>query len=86
MLDIYNQQFWIVYILKCNDSKPYTGYTKDLNERLKKHDKGSVPTTKNRRPVKLVTYIAFTDKNKAMQYEKYLKTGSGRAVLYKRFW
>jgi putative endonuclease len=78
--------FHYVYILRCHDGKPYTGHNQNLNDRLNRHHRGSVPATKDRRPIQLVTYIAFSDKYKAIEYEKYLKTGSGRAVLYKRFW
>ena len=77
--------FHYVYILLCRDGKHYTGCTADLEDRLNRHHRGSVPSTKNRRPLQLVTYIAFSDKYKAFEYEKYLKTGSGRAVLNKRF-
>ena len=77
---------YYVYILKCNDGKPYTGHTHDLGDRINRHQRGSVPATKDRRPVELITYLVFSDKYKALEYEKYLKTGSGRAVLYKRFW
>lgn len=73
-----------VYILKCRDGKYYTGCTKDLEDRLARHNRGSVPATKDRRPLELVTYISFSDKYKAFAYEKYLKTGSGRATMYKR--
>lgn len=78
--------FYFVYILKCSDGKPYTGITKNLSDRLNRHNKGSVPATIKRRPVELLSYIAFKQKYKAYEYEKYLKTGSGRAVLKKRFW
>ena len=74
-----------VYILRCADGKPYTGCTKNLDDRLSRHSRGSVPATKNRRPVQLETYIAFSNKYQAFDFEKYLKTGSGRAFLYKRF-
>jgi predicted GIY-YIG superfamily endonuclease len=77
-----NPQF--VYILRCADGKFYTGCTKDLNDRLHRHQRGSVPATKNRRPVQLITYIAFDDKYRAFAFEKYLKSGSGRAFMYKR--
>ena len=70
-----------VYILQCNDEKPYTGCTHDLEDRMARHHRGSVPATKDRRPLELVTYIAFNDKYKAFEFEKYLKTGSGRASL-----
>ncbi len=77
--------FYYVYILKCADNSYYSGCTKDLVDRLDWHNRGSVPATKDRRPVELVTYIAFNDKYKAFEYEKYLKTGPGRAVMRKRF-
>jgi putative endonuclease len=48
-----------VYILSCSDGKPYTGCTGDLKERKLRHDKGQVPATANRLPVKLITYFAF---------------------------
>jgi len=78
------ENFHYVYILKCADEKYYTSCTSDLEDRLACQQRGSVPATKDRRPVALVTFIAFTDKYKAFEYEKYLKPGSGRAVMKKR--
>ena len=75
---------WTVYILKCADGKFYTGCTSDLEDRIKRHLAGEVPATHVRLPVSLVTYIVFSEKQKAYDFEKYLKTGSGRAVMYKR--
>lgn len=76
---------YTVYILKCTDGKPYTGCTENLEERLARHNNGHVPATENRRPIKLVTYVVFEDKYKAFAFEKYLKSGSGRAFLGKHF-
>jgi putative endonuclease len=75
---------WFVYILKCSDENLYTGCTENLDDRLKRHNSGYVQATKLRLPVALITYIAFTDKYKAFAFEKYLKSGSGRAFLNKR--
>jgi len=75
---------WIVYILKCADGKFYTGCTTNLDDRMKRHHGGEVPSTKNRLPVILITYVVFSEKQKAYDFEKYLKTGSGRAVMNKR--
>ena len=75
----------IVYLLMCADKKPYTGCTTMLDKRIERHKKGYVPATKNRRPLKLITYIAFSDKYRAFEFEKYLKSGSGRAFLHKHF-
>jgi len=73
-----------VYILRCNDGLPYTGCTSDLKERLQRHIKCHVPATKPRLPVELIFYCAFKDKYKAYEFEKYLKSGSGRAFMQKR--
>ena len=74
---------WYVYILSCADGKPYTGCTDDWEERLIRHNKGYVTATKNRLPVKLISYFAFSNKYTAFNFEKYLKSGSGRAFLKK---
>lgn len=76
---------WKVYILKCSDRTYYTGCTSDIEQRLKRHAKGEVLYTSKRLPVELITYIAFTDKYKAYQFEKYMKSGSGKAFANKRF-
>lgn len=75
---------YYVYILKCKDGKTYVGCTDNLEDRIKRHKSGWVPATKNRLPVELITYLVFLDKYKAFNFEKYLKSGSGRAFLKKR--
>lgn len=75
---------YFVYILQCADGDLYTGCTDNLDERLKRHNHGYVPATKDRLPAKLISYTAFIDKYKAFNFEKYLKSGSGRAFLKKR--
>jgi predicted GIY-YIG superfamily endonuclease len=57
----------------------YVGVTDDLKSRLSKHNAGEVPHTSKYRPWRLNTYIAFSDASKAFAFEKYLKSGSGRA-------
>ena len=76
---------WYVYILKCSDGSYYTGCTNNLDDRIKRHKGGDVHYTQDKLPVKLITYIAFTDKYKAFEFEKYLKSGSGIAFRNKRF-
>ncbi|MCG8576662.1 MAG: GIY-YIG nuclease family protein [Flavobacteriales bacterium] len=73
-----------VYLLKCKDETIYTGCTNNLDNRLKRHQKGEVHYTKSRLPIELVTYVCFTDKYKAYNFEKYLKSGSGKAFANKR--
>lgn len=71
-----------IYSLKCKDGY-YIGCTDDINGRLERHQRGQVPATANRLPVKLEFYFAIEDKYKAFNFEKYLKSGSGRAFLKK---
>ena len=71
-----------VYSLKCNDGY-YVGCTDDLKKRMERHLNGHVPATINRRPLELKFYFAIKDKYKAFEFEKYLKSGSGRAFINK---
>ncbi|TRX59369.1 GIY-YIG nuclease family protein [Fulvivirga sp. M361] len=75
---------WYVYFLKCSDNTYYTGCTSNLDERIKRHGQGQVKYTRERLPVELITYTAFSDRNKAYNFEKYLKSGSGIAFRNKR--
>ena len=79
-------KFFYVYIIKSQSSPVhfYTGYTKDLDDRLNHHNAGAVPATKPYRPWAYKTCIAFTDEQKARAFERYLKTQSGRAFAKKR--
>jgi predicted GIY-YIG superfamily endonuclease len=74
-----------VYILKCSNGEYYKGCTSNIEERLERHHKGWVDATKNLLPLNLITYTAFTDKYKSYEFEKYLKSGSGRAFIKKHF-
>ncbi len=76
--------YW-VYILKCNDEGFYVGCTDNLKERIKRHKNGYVNATKYRLPIVLYSYFGFRDKYIAFNFEKYLKTGSGRAFAKKHF-
>jgi predicted GIY-YIG superfamily endonuclease len=76
-------RFYYVYILKCKDGLPYTGCTDNLKNRIDRHNKGYVPATKERLPIKLIFYFAFSNKYTAFNFEKYLKSSSGRAFLKK---
>jgi putative endonuclease len=76
---------WFVYILKCADNTFYTGCTSDLDKRLIRHSNGENIYTKARLPVEVVFYSAFINKYKAFEFERYLKSGSGKAFARKRF-
>ncbi|HAT68799.1 MAG: excinuclease ABC subunit C [Candidatus Yonathbacteria bacterium RIFOXYC2_FULL_47_9] len=75
---------YYIYSLKCKDGY-YIGCTDNLKGRFERHQKGHVPATATRLPVTLDFYLAISDKHKAFEFEKYLKSGSGRAFVKKHF-
>lgn len=77
--------FYYTYVLKSTkDGDLYVGWTKDLKKRVEHHNNGLVLATRNRRPFILVYYEACLNKNSAIQREKSLKSGFGRAYLKRR--
>jgi predicted GIY-YIG superfamily endonuclease len=55
----------------------YVGLTDDLKQRFADHNAGRSVHTSQYRPWRLVCYVAFANKRKAMAFEAYLKSGSG---------
>lgn len=76
---------WYVYILKSKDNTHYVGCTSNLKQRLDAHENGYVKSTKHKLPIELVVCTAFKNKYKAYYFEKYLKSGSGRAFSKRHF-
>lgn len=76
-----------VYIIhSINDpNQVYVGHTKHLKKRLSDHNCGTTAHTEKYMPWTLKVYIAFSDEMKAIEFEKYLKSGSGREFRKKRF-
>jgi putative endonuclease len=63
-----------VYILRCSDNTLYTGWTTDLNRRLKCHNSGKGSKyTRCRLPVKIVYYENLPDKSSALKRECEIK-------------
>lgn len=77
-------KFYYVYILLCSDGQLYTGCSGNLKDRYSRHQRGEVFSTKDKRPLKLLWCGAFPDRTFAFAFEKYLKSGSGRAFARKR--
>ena len=65
-----------VYILKCVNGKFYTGFSSNFEQRLRAHQKGDVKFTSSRLPVGVAHLSHFVVKQKAYDFERYLKTGS----------
>lgn len=79
---------YYVYLLRSIDfpDQTYRGYTEDLKTRIKDHNAGRSKHTSKYMTWELITYHAFANKEKAKEFEQYLKTGSGKAFANKRFW
>lgn len=74
-----------VYILKCADGHLYVGCTSNLARLMERHAKGQVHHTSSRLPIVCVAAFGFVDKYIAYKFEKYLKTGWGRAFMGRHF-
>ncbi|MGL4874101.1 MAG: GIY-YIG nuclease family protein [Clostridium sp.] len=63
-----------VYILKCKDDTLYTGWTNNLEKRVKMHKEGKgAKYTRGRGPLELIYYQEFSDKKDAMKKEYEIK-------------
>jgi putative endonuclease len=77
-----------VYLLQSisHPDQRYVGLTSNIDTRLAAHNAGQSSHTAKYRPWKIITYHAFADESKAADFEKYLKSGSGKAFGLKHFW
>ncbi|MGB4958113.1 MAG: GIY-YIG nuclease family protein, partial [Saprospiraceae bacterium] len=79
-------QYYYVYVLMSeSDNFFYTGYTKNLPNRIIEHEAGKVKSTVGRRPLKLIYWEGCLNQQDATRREKYLKSGSGKIYLRNRF-
>lgn len=76
-----------VYILRsdANRAKHYVGRASNVHDRLEWHNYGPCGYTIRHRPWSIVVSIDFTDEAVAVRFEKYLKSGSGRAFAKRHF-
>jgi putative endonuclease len=73
---------YFVYVLQSKKNKKlYYGLTKDLENRLEEHNKGSVPSTKSRLPFDLVYFEKVDTVSEARKKERYFKSGFGRKYI-----
>ncbi|MBN1326239.1 GIY-YIG nuclease family protein [Candidatus Falkowbacteria bacterium] len=76
---------WTVYILQSQKDKScYTGITLNLKNRINFHNLGYSRYTSAKKPYELIWYCVFNSKKVAIDFEKYLKSGSGIAFRNKR--
>jgi len=65
---------YYVYMLKCRDNSLYTGYTNNIEKRLKKHNEGVASKyTRSRLPVEVVYHEEYENRGKAMSREANIK-------------
>jgi putative endonuclease len=63
-----------VYLLRCADDSLYTGWTVDLDARLRRHGAGTASAyTRSRRPVALALALPMPDRSAAMREEARIK-------------
>ena len=76
-----------VYVLRSlsEPTRPYVGLTSDVSARLGFHNAGLSPHTSKYRPWELVVALEFATEDRAIEFEKYLKTGSGHAFAKRHF-
>ena len=75
---------FIVYVIQSKvDGRLYKGMTSDISTRLKEHNLGHNFSTSPYCPWELVYTKEFSDRHEAREWEKYLKSGSGRKYLKK---
>jgi predicted GIY-YIG superfamily endonuclease len=76
-----------VYVLR-SDRDPerhYVGLTSDVDRRLEWHNTGPCGYTRDHRPWSVVVSLEFPNEEAAVRFEKYLKSGSGRAFSKRHF-
>jgi predicted GIY-YIG superfamily endonuclease len=81
------EMYFYVYLLVSieNPEKHYVGLTRDLDDRLRRHNAGEVPHASKYLPWRIETVVAFRSHAKAIAFERYLKSGSGREFSRRHF-
>jgi putative endonuclease len=66
---------YYVYILRCDDGSYYTGYTKDVDHRIKQHRQGrGARYTRMHEPDDVVYVEAVGSRGEAMKREREIKS------------
>lgn len=79
-----NRMYYIYFIRSTSHpNQTYIGHTQNVTARLARHNRGTTPHTAKFTPWKLVAHIGFEDKQGAVEFERYMKSGSGHAFAKK---
>jgi putative endonuclease len=81
-------KMYYVYLLRSKKRplRTYVGFSEELRGRVGDHNAGRNVSTKPFRPWTLEAYLAFSDREQALEFERYLKTSAGKAFAKKRIW
>jgi len=76
-----------VYLIQSvhDSNRHYVGETTDLRTRLADHNNGKSKYTRMFRPWNIVCYLGFASRDRAKEFEQYLKSGSGKTFLKRHF-
>lgn len=71
----------VVYVLRSltDPDRHYVGRTADIAGRLASHNAGESPHTARHRPWQVVVLVQFVSEPRAAEFEKFLKSASGRS-------
>ena len=72
---------YTVYVLKDRYNRIYVGQTKNFRKRLEEHNVGKTKSLRNRGPFDIIYTETLETHSKAIQRERALKSGQGRAWL-----
>ena len=78
-----SETYW-VYVLELENGRRYVGQTNNLTRRIEEHKNGRSPYTRKMGVRQLVYSEKFETRSKAMEREKYLKSGQGRLWLLQK--
>jgi putative endonuclease len=80
-----DEKRFVYVILNDVNNSPYVGITSNLTGRLDTHNSGGSAHTRAWRPWRLAVSLEFATESRALQFEGYLKSGSGRAFIRRHF-
>ena len=76
-----------VYVMRSmkDPDRQYIGRTADMAARLSSHNAGESPQTARQAPWQVMVLMQFVDEQRALDFEKFLKSGSGRGFVRQHF-
>ena len=74
-----------VYVIQSDRraDRHYVGVTWNVTSRLAAHNAGASPHTQRHRPWRLRAVVEFADEARAIEFQKFLKSGTGAAFIHR---